>query len=121
LIIDPDDHLADNLPEIVALAGYEALTLSRSEDALSDVPCGSVDVILTDHRLRGMYGAGLMSKLRSPEGGAAIVFITARPEDDGGGASPDADGSRLVCGPIDVPRLLATLLALLGWSPRTLK
>jgi DNA-binding response OmpR family regulator len=114
LIVDDDVHLADNLAEIVTLAGYEAITVHSLEDALGEVGRRSVDVIVTDNRLSGMSGAGLVSKLRSHRKGVPIVLITAWPEDGEGAASRDGAVTRFVCRPIDVPRLLSTLRALLG-------
>jgi DNA-binding NtrC family response regulator len=106
LIVDEDPLLADNLAEIVTLAGGEAFTSQRADDALIDVGCSSVDVIVTDSRVRGMYGAGLLSKLRLQGSGAAFVLITTRSEDDV--FSPSRD--QVPRGPIDMQRLLSVLL-----------
>ena len=64
LVVDDNVELAENLVEILEVAGHSAVLVSSAEAALLRVAQGGIGALITDFRLPGLTGAELMTELR---------------------------------------------------------
>ncbi len=65
LIIDDNLALAENIAEILQLNGY-ATDVAESPEAAMNIACkNQPDVVVTDYRLPGVNGTGLLKQLRA--------------------------------------------------------
>lgn len=107
LIAEDDMKLADNLAEIAAIAGYDAILVTRAADALWEVESGGVDAIITDDHLDDMSGVDLLATLRRHGQHLPAVLMTGWC-DCAAGAPPSA-GAVFTPKPFDSARLLSVL------------
>jgi two-component system C4-dicarboxylate transport response regulator DctD len=64
LVVDDNLELADNLAEMLALAGFGAVVAGSAEEAFPLALAGGLCFVLTDYRLPGRSGAELIRDLR---------------------------------------------------------
>jgi two-component system C4-dicarboxylate transport response regulator DctD len=64
LVVDDNLELADNLAEMLVLAGYVAVVAGSAEEAFPLALDGGLCFVLTDYRLPGRSGADLIRDLR---------------------------------------------------------
>jgi DNA-binding NtrC family response regulator len=64
LVVDDNVELAENVVEILEVAGYEAVLAASAEAALLRVAQGGIGALITDFRLPGLTGAELIIELR---------------------------------------------------------
>ena len=64
--------------------GYRVLTATNAEEALKLFDCEAVDVVLTDHLLKGQTGTALAAEMKLRKPGVAVVIYSgvARVPDD---------------------------------------
>jgi CheY-like chemotaxis protein len=117
LVVDDEEALADNMAEMLVVAGHRAAVSTSAEDALVRlrVDAESVDVLLTDYRLPGATGAELIRAARSLGSHIPALVITAYGNDDIVGAAIEAGASGVLEKPVDFQRVLSWLA---GIAPR---
>jgi DNA-binding response OmpR family regulator len=81
LIIDDNVGLAENIAEILELQGYTTEVATSAEEALSMVGPPPPDVVVTDYRLPGITGAGLVRQLREQGIPVSAIVISAFTDD----------------------------------------
>jgi DNA-binding response OmpR family regulator len=76
LIVDDNFDLAENLAEILELAGIDALALGDPARAVESVRDLDLDLIVLDVRMPGMSGPTLHRRLRTSQGGARFALMS---------------------------------------------
>jgi DNA-binding NtrC family response regulator len=65
LIVDDNEHLAENLREIFAYEGMEASACGNAKDAIARLDAGEpCDLVITDYRMPGLDGIQLATWIR---------------------------------------------------------
>jgi len=77
LLVDDDEVFLRPLHRTLELAGYEVLPVQSAEEALDTLKAEDVDVVLTDRRLPGLDGVGLVRHIKAEHADLAIVVMTA--------------------------------------------
>jgi len=77
LVVDDEPLQRDILETILTEAGYEVQTASSGEDALQRVRPLRPDVVLSDLRMAGMDGMGLLEALADAKPAPTVIMITA--------------------------------------------
>ena len=77
LLVDDDEVFLRPLHRTLELAGYEVLPVQSAEEALDTLKVEDVDLVLTDRRLPGLDGVGLVRHIKAEHADLAIVVMTA--------------------------------------------
>ena len=107
LLVEDDAHLADGLLLNLEAEGYQAVHVSRGDDALTASAEGAFDLILLDIMLPGMDGLSVCRKLRERGETVPILFITARGQADERIEGLVAGGDDYITKPFDLKELMA--------------
>ena len=76
-IVDDDAALAETLSDGLADRGYDAIAISSSKDAARRLEAEEVDALVTDLRMPGVDGLGLLEISRRTAPGRHVVVMTA--------------------------------------------
>jgi len=106
LIVDDHADLAENLAEILAAAGYDAVTAPSAEAGLARIDAGGITALVTDYRLPGMTGAQLIAELRRRGDRMPAVVMSAFTDDETIGRARAAGAADVLAKPIDLDRLM---------------
>ena len=87
LVVDDDDAILQVLEARLLSAGLNTLLADRAETALEMLACEPVDIIVSDVRMPGMGGQGLLKEVLANWPHIPIIMLTAH------GTIPDAVGS----------------------------
>jgi two-component system, NtrC family, response regulator HydG len=77
LIVDDDAMIRDSLADALADHQTDVRVADSAESALAMIGRGGVDVVLSDIRMPGLDGIGLLTVLREREPGIDVVLMTA--------------------------------------------
>ncbi|OGS61831.1 MAG: hypothetical protein A3K59_07025 [Euryarchaeota archaeon RBG_19FT_COMBO_69_17] len=77
LVVDDDRGMRENLSELLASAGYDVVTASNTNDALTVIASGDVDLLLTDLRMPGPNGLELIRSARQRRPDLRAILMTA--------------------------------------------
>ena len=77
LVVDDDPLSREFLVEAVAFLGYQAASACNAEEALKKVASEHMDLVLTDLRMPGMDGIGLIDALRKEHPELPTILVTA--------------------------------------------
>ena len=77
LLVDDDEVFLRPLHRTLELKGYEVLPVQSAEEALDTLKTEDVDLVLTDRRLPGMDGVGLVRQLKADHPDLAVIVMTA--------------------------------------------
>jgi len=77
LVVDDNEVFRRPLQRALEAAGFEVVAVSSAEDALEVLHGSTVDVLLTDHRLPGMDGVQLITRIKATHPALAIIVMTA--------------------------------------------
>lgn len=77
LFVDDNFAFAENMAEIVELAGYGATCAASAEEAIGVVARGDICAIVTDFRLPGLDGIDLVETIRRSGCGIPVAILTA--------------------------------------------
>jgi DNA-binding response OmpR family regulator len=112
LIVDDHVHLAENLAEILESEGYQVDVADSAEAALARIEKGGVVALITDFRLPGMTGAGLIAKLRVGGCDVPALVMSAFTDDETIATARAAGAFDVLAKPIEIERLLALVDAM---------
>ena len=77
LVVDDNEVFRRPLQRALEAAGFEVVAVPSAEDALEVLHGSTVDVLLTDHRLPGMDGVQLITRIKATHPALAIIVMTA--------------------------------------------
>ena len=77
LLVDDDEVFLRPLYRTLELKGYEVVPVQSAEEALDTLKSEDVDLVLTDRRLPGMDGIGLVRQIKADHPDLAVVVMTA--------------------------------------------
>ena len=64
-IIDDEKDIRDSISQWLSLSGYETEVFSDAESALTSITSGYPGIVITDIKMPGMSGMGLLKRLMS--------------------------------------------------------
>lgn len=64
MVIDDDSTMRDSLAHLLGKAGFEAICLSKADNALATIKSEDIDVLLCDVKMPGMTGIELQAQLK---------------------------------------------------------
>lgn len=114
LVVDDDQSILEILETRLSVAGYATLAAANAETALRLLASHRVDMVISDVRMPGMGGLGLLQEVRKTWPGLPLILLTAY------GTIPDAvsavkDGAvDYLTKPFDGEDLLAKVAQSLG-------
>ena len=77
LVVDDEANARDALAELLADEGYETAQAANGEEALAAIPDFDPDVVLTDLKMPGLDGLGLLERGRPLAPHASFLVMTA--------------------------------------------
>jgi DNA-binding NtrC family response regulator len=77
LIVDDNEIFRHPLRRALEAAGFEVVAVPSGEDTLDVLDGRTVDLLLTDHRLPGMDGVQLITRIKATHPAMAIIAMTA--------------------------------------------
>ncbi len=77
LVVEDDSALAQALSDTLTLSGYQVLTATDGEQALTRLSHEQVDMVLTDVQMRPMDGRALLRNLRTRFHELPVLVMTA--------------------------------------------
>jgi CheY-like chemotaxis protein len=90
LVVDDDPNLRELLQDTLDTIGYDTIAAADGFEALEKLQDQMVDLVITDIRMPGMDGIGLLRKIRRQSPDLPVLFITGVESPDIiGRASPD--------------------------------
>jgi DNA-binding response OmpR family regulator len=100
LIVDDNVELAENIAEILEMAGHVTDVAASAEEALRKALTRNFDVLVTDFRLPGMNGVDLVWMMRRHRQQVVAIVISAFADEGTMLAARDA-GARFLEKPLD--------------------
>lgn len=112
LVVDDHVHLAENLAEILESVGYNVDVADSAEAALVRIDRGGVMALITDFRLPGLTGAGLIARLRVQGCEVPALVMSAFTDDETIATARAAGAFDVLAKPIEIDRLLSLVEAM---------
>jgi DNA-binding NtrC family response regulator len=84
LVVDDDEHVLEVLEARLSSGGFQVLKALGGHEALKIIRSQHVDLMISDMKMPGMGGMGLLTEVRSLRPGLPLIFLTAY------GTIPDA-------------------------------
>jgi CheY-like chemotaxis protein len=109
LVVDDNLALAENIVEILELAGYDVQIAASAEEALPKAIGGQVAFIVTDYRLPGLSGAELIKTVRRQGQKIRAIIISASSDEETISAANEAGIADFIPKPVDFARLTRVL------------
>jgi len=117
LVVDDDKNILQVLEARLAFANYKTLTASSAEAAVEVLASHHVDLVVSDVKMPGMGGVGLLREVLAQWPLVPVILLTAY------GSIPDAvstirsGAADYLTKPFDGHQLLAKIAELLGRQP----
>jgi DNA-binding NtrC family response regulator len=109
LVVDDNEVFRRPLQRALEAAGFEVVAVPSAEDALEVLHASAVDVLLTDHRLPGMDGVQLITRIKATHPALAIIVMTAYGTIESAVEARRAGADDYLEKPFEVPDLLRAL------------
>jgi DNA-binding NtrC family response regulator len=109
LVVDDNEVFRRPLQRALEAAGFEVVAVPSAEDALEVLHGSTVDVLLTDHRLPGMDGVQLITRIKATHPALAIIMMTAYGTIESAVEARRAGADDYLEKPFEVPDLLRAL------------
>lgn len=109
LIVDDNEVFRRPLQRALEAAGFEVIAVPSAEDALDVLDGSAVDLLLTDHRLPGMDGVQLITRVKATHPAVAIIAMTAYGTIESAVEARRCGADDYLLKPFEVPDLLRTL------------
>ncbi|MCB1035499.1 MAG: response regulator, partial [Acidobacteria bacterium] len=77
LVVEDDDAQRRLVVDILRGAGYQVEGVTSAENALAELERRPLDLVLSDWKLPGMDGMGLLRQIHGEEREVAFVMVTA--------------------------------------------
>jgi len=105
LLVDDEEHLAQNLAEVLTAAGHDVVVTHTAADALAQNR--RLHTAVLDYRLPDGTGLEVARQLRARDPAVQILFISGYPEDLEAGRQADVPDSEALQKPVDPGRLIS--------------
>ena len=109
LVVDDNEVFRRPLQRALEAAGLEVVAVASAEDALEVLHASTVDVLLTDHRLPGMDGVQLITRIKATHPALAIIVMTAYGTIESAVEARRAGADDYLEKPFEMPDLLRAL------------
>ena len=120
LVVDDHVDLAENLAEILADAGYEAITAPSAEAGLARLQVGDIVGLITDFRLPGLNGAQLITELRKSGNRIPAIVMSAFTDDETIDVARAAGAADVLPKPVQLDRLMGLVAGMQSGEPLVL-
>jgi DNA-binding NtrC family response regulator len=77
LVVEDEELMRNILRTLLEDEGYEVFTADSAESALQIFPENSIDVTITDIKMAGLDGLGLLDRIKSIDEHALVIVMTA--------------------------------------------
>jgi two-component system NtrC family response regulator len=77
LIVDDEKNYLVVLEALLAPDGYEVITADNARDALRQIRDGDLDLVITDMKMPGMNGMGLLEESKKTKPDIPVIIMTA--------------------------------------------
>ncbi len=77
LVVDDEPHARTGLRALLVDEGFDVMLAESGAAALEKIESGAPDVVLTDLRMPGLDGMGLLAKIRETREDLPVVIMTA--------------------------------------------
>ena len=108
-LVDDDDDFREALVERLQLEELEVQAFASAEAALKALTADYPGVVVSDLRMPGMDGRGLLARLQALDGGLPVVMITGHSERSRVIQARDAGVNEFVVKPLTARALLGRL------------
>lgn len=109
LIVDDNEVFRLPLQRALEAAGFEVVAVPSAEDALDVLDGRTVDLLLTDHRLPGIDGVQLLSRIKATHPALATIVMTAYGTIESAVEARRQGAADYLLKPFEVPDLLRAL------------
>ena len=119
MIVDDDPGQRSLLDSFLRSQGFETVTAGSGEEALKVLGTGSISMMISDVRMRGLSGLETMRRARHEHATLPILLVTAYADiREAVGAMRDG-ALNYLAKPIDLDELLSTVQQATGIAPPT--
>jgi CheY-like chemotaxis protein len=80
LIVEDDEIVRRQMVRVLRNDGYSVLQAARGEEAIALLNTEDVDQVLTDWKMPGMDGVGVLNYVRTHHPDVPVAIVTAYPE-----------------------------------------
>ncbi|RJP16172.1 MAG: response regulator [Candidatus Abyssobacteria bacterium SURF_5] len=80
LLVEDDDIVRRQMARLLQADGYKILQAARGDDALTLLDHEDVDLVLSDWKMPGMDGVGVLNYVRTHHPDVPVALVTAYPE-----------------------------------------
>ena len=77
LVVEDEELMRTILRQLLEDEGYEVLTADSAENALEIFPSNDISATLTDIKMSGMDGLGLLDRIKAIDKNALVIIMTA--------------------------------------------
>jgi DNA-binding NtrC family response regulator len=109
LIVDDNEVFRLPLQRALEAAGFEVIAVPSAEDALDVLDGKTVDLLLTDHRLPGIDGVQLLTRIKATHPALATIVMTAYGTTESAVEARRHGADDYLVKPFEVPDLLRAL------------
>lgn len=109
LIVEDNEVFRRPLQRTLEAAGCEVVAVPSGEDALEVLDRSAFDLLLTDHRLPGMDGVQLITRIKAKHPAMAILVMTANGTMESGVEARRHGADDYLVKPFEMPDLLRAL------------
>src|SRR5689334_18226171 len=106
LVVDDDQDICRNLPDILTDLGYRVDTAHDGRTAIEIVKRTPYDVALLDLRMPGMDGLTLYREIKRLRSGTVAMIVTAYASTATAEEALAAGAWQVLSKPVDLPKLL---------------
>lgn len=80
LVVDDDAGVLESISVLLTVNGYSVTPCENAKAAIAKVQANSIDIVLTDIRMPGISGIGLLEKIHSLNPELPVILMTAYTE-----------------------------------------
>lgn len=116
-VVDDDPSVRRALGRLLSSAGYRFLLFASGLEFLASPESGAASCMLLDIHLGDMTGFDVCQRVRAAGGTAAVIFMTARDNDETRLRAAAFPGSAYLRKPFDAADLIGRIRAAIGEPP----
>jgi DNA-binding NtrC family response regulator len=109
LLVDDNEVFRRPLQRALEATGFEVVAVPSAEEALDVLEGSTVDVLLTDHRLPGMDGVQLITRIKPTHPALVTIVMTAYGTTESAVEARRRGADDYLLKPFEVPDLVRAL------------